>query len=418
MALFVRLSRFFPEPERAAAVNAGLKMENRRWTSKMMKKPRVDIDLSPLFWRNPSGISYYAYHLCQELEKLNLPFEPFYYAFSHRRANLQPPLSNANRLRRIRLPMRAAKKLWDWKLGRKLFGLNRADLFLALNSELPARTKKQKKVLVLHDLAGLKVPGIYSDGFLKDRLKTIRWGLEQADWVVVYSQTTRQDVCLFSSFPQERCRVIPLGVDANFFSQQTGENTFPYPYFFSNGMIQPRKNFALLAHAFLQAVREGKLPHQLLIAGGDGWRAEEIKREVKAMDAENRIQFLGYVPREKLATLYRNAAGFLFPSLYEGFGLPILEAMAAGAPVLTSNFSALPEVAGDAAWLVDPRNSEEIKKGITRLAEDENLAAELRRRGKKRAAQLSFGRTALQTANFLSEVLGIGQPAEERPALS
>jgi glycosyltransferase involved in cell wall biosynthesis len=226
--------------------------------------------------------------------------------------------------------------------------------------------------------------------------------------LVVYSRSTRTDLCELFSYPEENCTIIPLGVDAEFFGRKTPERPFPHPYFFSNGMIQPRKNFTALAKAFLAAVEEVELPHRLLIAGGDGWKAEEIKAEIRAFDKENRVHFMGYVTRQKLAALYQYCDAFLFPSLYEGFGLPVLEAMAAGTPVLTSSTSALPEVAGDAALLVNPNEETAIKEGILRLAADRELSDRYRQKGKKRASEFSFAQTAQKTADLIAGLLGAG----------
>jgi len=370
-------------------------------------KSMVGFDISPLGWAPPSGISYYTYHLAGELEKLELPFLPLYYFFSHRLPALEIPTADSERVKRFPLPMRAAKKVWDFGWGQTLLGLSKIDLFFATNSELPALSKNQKKVMVLHDLSTLRLDGIYSDYFLTHRLGAIRQGIERADWIVVVSEATRADLSELFSFPEERCKVIPEGVDARFFGNPTQNKPYALPYFFSNGMIQPRKNLVSLAKAFLAAVKEAGLPHHLLIAGGDGWKAEEIKKEIRSIDVENKIRFLGYVSRQKLAALYQNAEIFLFPSLYEGFGLPVLEAMAAGTPVLTSNVSALPEVAGAAAFLVDPNRVEDIKEGILRLATDRDLADKLRQKGKNRAREYSFARTAKLTAQFISEILEV-----------
>ncbi len=369
-------------------------------------KPAVGFDLSPLCWAPPSGISYYTFHLADELEKLRLPFVPHYFVFSHRPFALDAPAPEVGRLKRFVLPMRAAKTVWDFGWGQKLLGLSKIDLFFATNSELPALSNDQKKVMVLHDLSSLRLDGAYPRDFQSRRMDAVRRGLERADRLVVYSQSTRSDLCELFSFPEEKCPIIPLGVDAEFFSRRSPEKPCPHPYFFSNGMIQPRKNFTALAQAFLAAAKEAELPHHLLIAGGDGWRSDEIKKEIKSIDPDGRIHFLGYVSRQKLVALYQNAAAFLFPSLYEGFGLPVLEAMAAGTPVLTSSTSALPEVAGDAALLVNPNDVSAIKEGILRLASDREFSARLREKGIVRAFEFSFAQTARKTAEFISNLLG------------
>ncbi len=371
-------------------------------------RPTVGFDLSPLCWAFPSGISYYTYYLSAELEKLELPFVPHYFVFSHRPFALDAPAPGANRLKRIPLPMRVTRKVWDFGWGQKLMGLSKLDLFFAAGSELPALSKKQKKVIVMHnDFSAFRLEGFFPRSFVDRRLADFRRGIEEADRVVVVSETARVSLCQLFGFPKEKCAVIPEGVDAEFFGRKAPEKPYPQPYFFSNGMIQPRKNFVALAKAFLTAVAEAGLPHHLLIAGGDGWKAKEIRKEIMSIDPGNRVQFLGHVSHQKLAALYQNAEAFLFPSLCEGFGLPVLEAMAAEAPVLTSNTSALPEVAGDAALLVNPNKVETITAGILRLATDHDLADKLRQRGKNRAREYSFARTARLTARFISDVLGV-----------
>ncbi len=200
-------------------------------------KPAFGFDLSPLGWAPPSGISYYAYHLAGELEKLDLPFLPRYYFFSHRPSALDFPTAEGERIKRFPLPMRATKKFWDYNWGQKLLGLSKVDLFFATNSEIPALSKHQKKVLVLHDLASLRLDGIYSGYFLTRRLGAIRQGIERADWLLVYSQATRDDACELFSFPEEKCKFIPLGVDGEFFARRAPERPYPKPYFFSNPLV-------------------------------------------------------------------------------------------------------------------------------------------------------------------------------------
>ncbi|MFQ3661823.1 MAG: glycosyltransferase family 1 protein, partial [Chloroflexaceae bacterium] len=170
------------------------------------------------------------------------------------------------------------------------------------------------------------------------------------------------------------------------------------PYFLYIGTIQPRKNLTRLIEAFAHAGPDDAL---LVIAGRRGWLSEPIVRRVAELGLTNRVRFPGYVPDADLPALLSGALAFVFPSLYEGFGMPVLEAMACGAPVLTSTTSALPEVAGDAALLVDPCDTDAIAAALRRLAADAPLRASLRARGLVRAADFTWERCARKTLDVL-----------------
>jgi glycosyltransferase involved in cell wall biosynthesis len=186
------------------------------------------------------------------------------------------------------------------------------------------------------------------------------------------------------------------------------------------GTVQPRKNLERLIEAFAMATAShtgasgGEQPLLLAIAGRRGWLSEAIDRRVAQLGLGGRVRFLDYVPDEDLPGLLSGATAFAFPSLYEGFGLPVLEAMACGAPVLTSTTSSLPEVAGDAAMLVDPTDTAAIAAALARLIADEPLRAELRARGLARAALFSWERCARETLAVLLKAQG-EQPATAAP---
>jgi len=171
------------------------------------------------------------------------------------------------------------------------------------------------------------------------------------------------------------------------------------------GNLQPRKNVVRLLRAFARARKEAGFAHRLVIVGQAGWQCEEEMRELQSAEAAGHALRVGYVDDSDLPALYAAADAFLFPTLMEGFGLPVLEAMAMGTPVLTSNTSSLPEVAGDAALLVDPTDESAIATGISALAADGSLRARLRDAGLARAAQFSWQRTAELTRTVYESAL-------------
>ena len=191
-------------------------------------------------------------------------------------------------------------------------------------------------------------------------------------------------------------------------TRRHGDTETPCGYFLYVGTVQPRKNLVRLIEAFARIAQatDGNLQSaicnlQLVIAGKRGWLTDSIERRVAELGIAERVRFTGYVADEDLPALLSGALAFVFPSLYEGFGMPVLEAMACGAPVLASATSALPEVAGDAALLIDPEDTAAIAHGLERLAGDADLRADLRARGLVRAAQFTWERCAEETLAVL-----------------
>jgi glycosyltransferase involved in cell wall biosynthesis len=177
----------------------------------------------------------------------------------------------------------------------------------------------------------------------------------------------------------------------------------PEAYVLFVGTIQPRKNLGRLAEA-MSFVTNAGLPHQLVIAGKRGWLASEVETLISRSAAAERVHYLGYVANSDLPALYTGADAFCFPSLYEGFGLPVLEAMACETPVVASDSSAVPEVAGDAALLVDPTDVAAIGNALVCGLTDAPTRRELIARGRTRAARFTWERTAAATIDLLREV--------------
>ena len=170
------------------------------------------------------------------------------------------------------------------------------------------------------------------------------------------------------------------------------------------GNIEPRKNLTRLVEAYALLLRRSHYRGPLILAGGQGWRNSEIFRCVEELELEKHVKFLGYVPDDVMPALMSGAEIFIYPSLYEGFGLPPLEAMACGTPVITSNVSSLPEVVGDAALMVDPHDVVALADAMHRVLTDRELREEMRRRGLERANEFSWEETARQTLRVYEEV--------------
>lgn len=269
----------------------------------------------------------------------------------------------------------------------------RGDLFHGLNQRLPRRVPR-RAVATFHDLFVLT--GEYSTPEFRRRFaEQARHAAAHADLIVTVSAFTAAQVEHLLGVERARLRVVPHGVRTPQLPPVPREKLVLHV-----GAIQKRKNITRLVDAFAALSPEWRL----VLAGSAGYGAEEILRHIEASPAHDRILTTGYLPAEALPQWYARAGIFAFPSLDEGFGMPVLEAMAAGVPVLTSNRSALPEVAGEAALLVDPEETDAIAEGLRSLAEDEGLRGTLATRGYRRAAEFTWEKAVRATWLAYQEV--------------
>ncbi len=224
--------------------------------------------------------------------------------------------------------------------------------------------------------------------------------LKRADAVVTISASSKKDIVSCCGIGEDKVHVIHLGVEARFVPGVGGDSEvarrLPDRYILNIGTLEARKNLPRLLEAFAVARKKG-LDRKLLIGGAAGWRLSNLAAVVEKHRLEEDVVFLGYVKDEELPILYGRAEFFVYPSLYEGFGLPILEAMACGTPVITSDCSSMPEVAGEAAMLVDPYDVTALAEKMLALASDKELVLSLRSRGIERARLFSWEKTAEET---------------------
>ena len=265
----------------------------------------------------------------------------------------------------------------------------RIDLFHATHYVLPALTPS-KTVVTIHDCIHLMFPDYLrhwlGHTYARASLYT---AAHKSDRIFTVSEQSKRDILKFFNVPADKIVVTPNAIDDRFSVPPSEEYVLQireryqlsHSYLLYVGNIKPHKNLERLIEAFHLVRSQGRFELELLIIGDEISKLQALRRAVHKYDIHRYVRFLGYVPDKTLAVLYRLATVFVFPSLYEGFGLPPLEAMASGTPVVTSNVSSLPEVVGDAAVLVDPYNAESIADGILSVLRSTHLREELRRRG-------------------------------------
>jgi glycosyltransferase involved in cell wall biosynthesis len=279
------------------------------------------------------------------------------------------------------------------------------DLFHSPDFTLPP-VWRARALVTVHDLSFLRVPECFPEGLLRYLEAAVPRALRRADHVIADSYNTRRDLVELLGTPETKVSVIHCGVEPRF-RPMTGETDdvtlaavrrkydLPGRFVLGVGTIQPRKNYGRLVEAFSSLKAQGLLRGwQLIIAGGRGWLYESLFERVETLGLRDEVRFLGFVDDADLPALYNLARVFAFPSLYEGFGIPPLEAMACGVPVVCSDASSLPEAVGDAALTVDPLDVAGLAEAIHRAIEDESLRASLVARGQTRAAAFTWSKAA------------------------
>ena len=271
------------------------------------------------------------------------------------------------------------------------------------------------RVVTVHDLAFLRYPSHYP--LLKRRyLATMtRRSVRRADYVIAVSQQTRDDLINLCGAHPETVVVVPNGVDSTVrritdapaLESFRARHRLPESFLLFLGTLQPRKNVEGLLKAYARVKDEVSIP--LVIAGARGWGDSPIFRLVRELGLVEYVQFVGYVSPRDLPLWYSAATIFVYPSLYEGFGLPVLEAMACGTPVITSSVSSLPEVAGNAAVLVDPHDIDALAGAIRELCGSPEARAALSRAGQQRATTFTWMRTAEKTLAVYRQAVDLAE---------
>ena len=270
--------------------------------------------------------------------------------------------------------------------------------FLSTNSYLTAWLTRIPTAVVVYDLVPWVDPVNAQARAARIERATIGGAVRRADAFLCISEATRRD--LVARFPAaaDRSRVVPLAADPRF-AAPGAPASLGVPYVLGVGTLEPRKNLVRLIEAWAALPRTVRGDHVLALVGPTGWDVDATLAAAHARPDD--VRLLGFVSDEELAAMYAGATAFAYPSTYEGFGLPVLEAMAAGAPVVTSSVSSLPEVAGEAAVLVDPYDVRAIRDALAAVLADPAQREALRARGRERAAAFSWERTARETRRVL-----------------
>jgi glycosyltransferase involved in cell wall biosynthesis len=355
--------------------------------------------------RQEAGIGNYVRSLLDAM--LAEDKENFYTLITSGRPTRERPFPDAPNVRgrSVVIPDRYLNILWyRWRapLPANLF-TGRVDIYHGPDFVLPPLKGKIRKVVTIHDLAFLEHPEYAVPGLAKYLRKVVPESVAAADAVAAVSLDAARTLMKHFGTPREKIVIVPNGLRPHFrritdpvlLGATANKFGLRHPLVLGVGTLEPRKNHMGLIKAFHQAQSNKKnRPAMLALAGGPGWLYDQTRQLVADLKLEKRVRFLGRVSELELCALYSLADVFAFPSFFEGFGVPPIEAMACGAPVITSNTSSLPEVVGDAALTVDPYKIDELAQAITRLIGDEKLCAEMRQKGYERAQLYTWPKAA------------------------
>jgi glycosyltransferase involved in cell wall biosynthesis len=374
----------------------------------------IGVDYTPAY-EQTGGIGRYVRQLLAALA--TLPDQNRYRLFvaGGKKASLPDPLGSRFEWCLTQIPPNWFARLWhrlNLYIPVETF-VGRVGLFHATDFVLPPTLPHTRTLLTVHDLSFVRVPESASPRLKAYLDMVVPRSVKRADYVLADSLATKLDIVNLYGIGAEQVEVLLSGVDpvfcpdnsTNFLTIREKYQLGDSPYLFAVGTVQPRKNYARLIEA-LSILRAAGLDIELVIAGGKGWLEDPIYAALDQFEMRPYVHFIGFAPEEDLPSLYSNALCSVFPSLYEGFGLPILEAMACGTPVVTSNVSSMPEVAGDAALLVDPCDVAAIAHAVQVVIEDSNLRQSLSQRGLERAKQFTWEKSAQQLLQVYQRLLG------------
>ncbi|MFA6525773.1 MAG: glycosyltransferase family 1 protein [Patescibacteria group bacterium] len=376
---------------------------------------KIGIDVRSLLEREAGGISVYAEKIIEHLIRIDAHNE--YLLFSNSYKNSQALINNKfsksnAELKFFSYPNKILNASFRFlnqpKIDKMLGGV---DLFFEPNIIFMALSQIPKKVITLHDLSFLLYPNLYSaKGRFWHQVINVRKVVGQFDKIIAVSDHTRNDIIELLNVPPDKVQRIYPGIDHEFYRNvgEEGKNNIirkyhlPEKYVLSLAALEPRKNIEMVIEAFAEFAKKSDC--QLVLAGASQGSELQIDRLILKYGISDKVHILGYIPNEDKPALYQLAKCFVYPSFYEGFGFPPLEAMSSGTPVIASYSSSLSEICGNSALLIDPHNIGELTEAFRQVLNDNRFSDKLAQRGKVQAEKFTWEKSARETLDLFQNL--------------
>jgi glycosyltransferase involved in cell wall biosynthesis len=377
----------------------------------------IALDYTPAFEQS-AGIGRYVRELVAGIARQYTRDDEFrLFVSGVNQSSLSTTPSDQFKWKSTRISPRWLARIWhraQLPLPVELF-VGRIDLFHATDFVLPPHFPLTRTLLTVHDLSFVRVPEAAPPSLKAYLNVVVPRSAQRATHILADSSATKADLIELYDIEEHKITVLLSGVDGRFRRDTSNEGQLRQkykigdrPYLLSVGTVQPRKNYIRLVQA-LEVLHQRGYEVDLVISGGWGWLNNPLFLTIDNSPAKDHIHLIGFADDEDLPGLYSSATCLAFPSLYEGFGFPVLEAMACGTPVMTSNVSSLPEVAGEAALLVNPVDTDEIIETLDRMLSDQALRGRLIELGYTQATKFSWDNTARNLLGIYSQVLNMSQ---------
>ena len=369
--------------------------------------------LSWIIDRERKGVDNYIYNLIKNMIKIGKSDE---ISLIHYRKTEDPIYSQVNEIIIPKMPLKLTNPIG---IPRAVKNAHIDILHLPIHWYTQISpfflNRKVKKVLTIHDLTPILFPEMHTRDTVRTWNSTLKLIKNRTDIIISDSWNTKKDCVELLNIPEESIKVIPLAADEIYKPLRNKElmkeelknrYNINFPFILFVGTLEKRKNVPLLIKAFNE-FKKYESNHKLVIVGGKGWKYTEIFDLIENLKLKDDVIFTDYVPDNDLVKFYNNADVFVYPSLYEGFGLPPLEAMACGCPVITSNISSLPEVVGDAGIMIDPNDVNNLTEAMYEILSNEELKENYRKKSLERAKMFSWRKTAEETWKIYEEAYKI-----------
>lgn len=369
---------------------------------------KVGIDSRAAIWYRGTGMGTYTYQLIRNLYLIDKKNDYHFFLPNERFQGVDPLNSG------VFQSIRQTKKLFWEEVAQDVIEPVGMDIYHVPQNGIGMPLQKRcKTVVTIHDLIPYILPETVGPGYLEIFLKEMPRILAEADRIITVSQHSKDDLCRLAGVPAEKISVVYEGAEPIYRplkedlvkARLANKYGIEGSYLLYLGGFSPRKNLQGLIESFALLRREGAFSGKLLIAGRENPAAALARQTAEQQNISDQVMFIGFVPMQDLPFLYNGAELFVYPSFYEGFGLPPIEAMACGTPTLVSDRASLPEVVGDAALSVNPEDKVSIAQAMAQILNDEALRKRLSQAGIQRAARFSWTKAAAQTLGVYRKMM-------------